>query len=313
MKRSIPKPFVGETSFLSESADAAPDENSFVQNHDKRAIIASQLSIPSENLSNRAKDGILPSQDVGSSSASLVDPLCSVVPCSISENICSSPAINHEDPVLPRHFDSTIECKKDNALGISPLHNVLAEGERIARQTANTKDSRNKVSRRFTSLSNYSKLLPSNMKFFTKESHQKRSFLIERNAELTCHETPFSNSEDTGRAGAELPVLNKENSPTFSVVVNHRTQRQFQASICSMYNFAEENPIVTAQPERTVKCLPSENLQWKLLKCKNQSAQKLPALKRVHFSERETNIPDNRKLRKVQTAPKPCKGNPESL
>ncbi|KAI3445176.1 hypothetical protein Pfo_001841 [Paulownia fortunei] len=302
VKHSIPEPFAGETSFLSESADVAPDENSFVQNHDKGAIIASQLSIPTENLSNRAKDGMLLSQDVRSSSTSLVDPLCSVVPCSISENICSSPAINHEDTDLPGHFNSTTECKKDNVLGIFPSNNVLAQGERIAMPIATIKESRNGVSRRFTSLRDYSKLLPSRTKFFKKDSHQKNSFLIDSNTELTFQE----NRKETVKSGAELPVLKKENSPTLSLLVNHRTQRHFQVPNCSIHNLAKENPIQTAPPESKSRCLPSENLQLALLQCKNQSAKKLPASKRVHFSEKETNILDNKKLRKVQTASKTC-------
>lgn len=303
MRCNIPEPFVGQTSFLSESAYTAPDVNSFMQNHGKQATIASQLSIPSENFSNRANDVMLLSQDVGSSSASLADPLCSVVPCSLPENLCSSPTINYGDPILP----ITIEYKKDGVLGAPSSHNMLAEGEKIDRQTADNNDSGNKVSRLSTSLRDYSMLLPSHTILFGTDSHQKSSFFIERSPKLTFQETSSSNREEAVKAGVELQVLNKENSVhTPSLLVNHRTEPHFRASICSKHNFTEENPIGTAQPESIVKHLPCENLQPKLLQCKNQSAPKLPAPKRVHYSERETDIPDNKKIRKSQTASKPC-------
>ncbi|KAG8391082.1 hypothetical protein BUALT_Bualt01G0150800 [Buddleja alternifolia] len=283
MKHRIRAPFAGETSFLSESADAAPDENSFVQNHDKEPIIASQLSMPSENFSNRAKYSIMHSQDVvRSSSASFVDPLCSVVPCSISEDICSSPAGNHDNKVLP-----TIE-HTEYVLGSSPSKNELAQAGRSATPIANIKESQHEVCRRFAPLSNYSKLLPSSVSSLGKDScHQKRSFLINSNPELTLQETPFTNYEETVKELAELPVFQKENSsPT---VVNRRTHQHFRASNCSTHNLAKENPCQTALQEGNLKCLPSENLQWGLLKCKNLGDQQFPAAKRVHFAERFQN------------------------
>ncbi|KAL8542464.1 hypothetical protein ACS0TY_003358 [Phlomoides rotata] len=302
-KHSIPKPFVGETSFFSESADTAPDENSFVQNCDKEAVISSQLSIPNENFSNRAKEVLL-SQDVRSSSASLVDPLCSFVPCSISEDICSTRATNHEDPALTTHLN-IIEHKKDNVLVTSPLDNMTAEGERMARQTADISDSRNKVFRQLTSLKNYS-TLPSHSKYSEKDDHRKRSLFIERIAELTFQETNHDNREETLKTGAELLVAIKENNPCVSVVLNHQTQCHLQASVSSTHNIFEKNPIGTAQPETSVKFLPHENLQLEVSQCTNQGAQKLPTLKRVRFSEKETNITDNKRIRKAQPTSKPC-------
>ncbi|CAL0333003.1 unnamed protein product [Lupinus luteus] len=81
----IPKFFVRETSFLSESADIVPDESSCVQKADPKCTSGSQLSMPSEGLHNKLDDCTLHSQDVvRCSSLSLIDPLCSVVPCSFS-------------------------------------------------------------------------------------------------------------------------------------------------------------------------------------------------------------------------------------
>ncbi|KAL6545938.1 hypothetical protein OROGR_009812 [Orobanche gracilis] len=268
VQRSIPKPFVCETSFLSESADAAPDENSFVQNHDKGAVIASQLSVPTENLYNRAMDEMLLSQDVRSSNTSLVDPLCSVVPCSI-ENICSSPAINYEKKVDPVHLDITTGIKT----------------------------SKNGGPERFTSLRDYSKLSLDHTKISRIDCHQKDSFLMERNTESNFQE----NREETVKVAAE--VSNKENTHIPSHLVNHRRESHFWASN-STDN--EETSIRTALPENKYQCRLSDNLHPTLLQNRTQSAQKLRSSKRVHFCEKETKISDRKKLRKVQTTSKTC-------
>ncbi|KAL0425412.1 UNVERIFIED_CONTAM: hypothetical protein Sradi_1076000 [Sesamum radiatum] len=305
VKHDILKPFAGETSFLSESADAAPDENSSVQNHDKGAIIASQLSMPSENFSNKANDRMVLSEDVvRSSSTSLVDPLCSVVPCSISEDICSSLAINHEDTAIHGSLNIMVECKKDNLLGISPSNNVPTEGEGIPVAIGNIKESRNGVSKRITLLKNYSKVLPSHSSFVKNNSHKQKSVLIDSNAELTLLETRFGNHEETVMGGADYPVSQKGNGATLPLVLNHREHCQLQAFSCSVHKLAEENPNQTALPESKMKCAP--NLQRLQLECKNQSAQTLTASKRVHFSEKEINISDKKNLQKEQTVSKTC-------
>lgn len=93
----IPKFFVRETSFLSESADIVPDQSSFVQKHNSMRGIGSQLSIPSESL-HKADEGILHSEDVvRCSNLSLDDPLCSVVPCSISSEQANSKTQSHPE------------------------------------------------------------------------------------------------------------------------------------------------------------------------------------------------------------------------
>ncbi|CBI35071.3 unnamed protein product, partial [Vitis vinifera] len=124
--KSIPKLFVGETSFLSESADVAPDENSFVPKNETSSKLASQSSIPFEGLCDKANEEILLSQ-VQSSSLSLVDPLCSVVPCSISlENDGSAIDQNQNDKEVDAEncFSPTLEVGKGDmmqrASGIFP-------------------------------------------------------------------------------------------------------------------------------------------------------------------------------------------------
>ncbi|XP_020534071.1 uncharacterized protein LOC105631645 isoform X2 [Jatropha curcas] len=94
--KGIPEFFNGETSFLSESAYAA-DENSCVQKHDSGSKIVYSSSIPFGDALDKAEEGILSSQEVRSSDQSLVDPLCSIVPCSISSENASVPLAQNQD------------------------------------------------------------------------------------------------------------------------------------------------------------------------------------------------------------------------
>ncbi|XP_008445957.2 uncharacterized protein LOC103488830 [Cucumis melo] len=82
--KTIPLMFVNETSFLSESADIAPDENSCVQRCESKFQVASQSSIHFGHLDEKGDDGLLIAEEIVKCSLSLVDPLCSFVPCSIS-------------------------------------------------------------------------------------------------------------------------------------------------------------------------------------------------------------------------------------
>ncbi|KAJ6346801.1 hypothetical protein OIU76_003474 [Salix suchowensis] len=105
--KSIPKFFVGETSFLSESADVAPDENSFVQKHETRSNISSQSSIPFEAFYDK--------QEVISSDLSMVDPLCSAVPCSISLENAISPSVQNNRKVDAENwFNSKTDIGMEN-------------------------------------------------------------------------------------------------------------------------------------------------------------------------------------------------------
>lgn len=89
--------FVTETSFLSESADIAPDESSCVQRCESKVQVASQSSVPFGHLDEKGDEGLLVSEDVVKCSLSLVDPLCSFVPCSISlDTDCVRQNLNEE-------------------------------------------------------------------------------------------------------------------------------------------------------------------------------------------------------------------------
>ncbi|XP_011020451.1 PREDICTED: uncharacterized protein LOC105122835 isoform X2 [Populus euphratica] len=151
--RSIPKFFVGETSFLSESADLAPDQNSFVQKHETRSNIGSQSSIPFEALHDK--------QEVISSDLSLVDPLCSVVPCSISLENAISPSVQNNRKVDAENcFNPKTDTGTDNFQKTSHLK---AEPVFMDSQTVPIimgKCSNAPVRRRVASLRTYSTLSP---------------------------------------------------------------------------------------------------------------------------------------------------------
>ncbi|KAK3422812.1 hypothetical protein EUGRSUZ_G03206 [Eucalyptus grandis] len=114
--RSIAKFFVHETSFLSESADIAPDENSVVQIGISTQE-ASQLKMACEGSCDKDNEGISFSQEiVKSSSLSSADPLCSFVPCSIS---AENDGLHHEPSQNCIDIDGEKFNDPDSELGLA--------------------------------------------------------------------------------------------------------------------------------------------------------------------------------------------------
>ena len=93
-RKNICNLFVRETSYLSESMDIVSDQNSAVHNnHTSNALESGKYY---EDLRNAASEGALISQVAAESSPSFVDPLCSMVPCSISVEI--------DDTIVPINY-----------------------------------------------------------------------------------------------------------------------------------------------------------------------------------------------------------------
>ncbi|XP_051134291.1 uncharacterized protein LOC127253651 isoform X2 [Andrographis paniculata] len=295
----IPKPFVQETSFFSESADAAPDDNSSVQNLNKGTIIASQLSIPSEHVSNRAKSGMLLSQDVvRSSSTSFVDPLCSVVPCSISEHACSSPAQNYEHRVSPGYLSLAVEQEEGNVVEAGPLNKAASEEDITDVPVVNkTKESEGEGIRPSASLRNHSKLLPRHTKNFKRDGHRKRLLPIHSNIGVTFGGTCCTNYEGTAKDSSD--ALQKLNSPTQTHGII-RIQRLLPSFDCPMHDLTEDNASQTALLKNKVKSPTGQDLQNLILQSKSYKSSP----KHVHFLEKETSNPNNKKHHKVQTLSK---------
>ncbi|GKV39663.1 hypothetical protein SLEP1_g47401 [Rubroshorea leprosula] len=159
--KSIPKCFAVETSFLSESADVAPDENSFVHKHESRPQIAADESVQFEGLHDQAEGGFSVSQDVKSTNVSLVDPLCSVVPCSISSEYAGSPLVqdpNCREANAQNCFSLTDDLGVGNFLRTSELNveSVYEKGQTLSPITGER--SAATVRRQLNSLKTYSTL-----------------------------------------------------------------------------------------------------------------------------------------------------------
>lgn len=134
--KTIPSMFVNETSFLSESADIAPDENSCVQRCESKFQVASQSSVQFDHLAEKGDDSLLVIEEVVKCSLSLVDPLCSFVPCSISlDTDCAGQNLNEGE-------DCMKEC----------LGTFVDVG-----------GSKPSIRRQLTSLKNYSTILPTHV------------------------------------------------------------------------------------------------------------------------------------------------------
>ncbi|XP_021774930.1 uncharacterized protein LOC110738805 isoform X2 [Chenopodium quinoa] len=82
-RNMLPKFFVGETSYLSESMDVFPDQSSIVH-HQHYCSKPVESGRPFEDSCKTVSEGAFVSQEVVKDSASFIDPLCSTVPCSIS-------------------------------------------------------------------------------------------------------------------------------------------------------------------------------------------------------------------------------------
>nr|XP_016470426.1 PREDICTED: uncharacterized protein LOC107792705 isoform X2 [Nicotiana tabacum] len=286
--KSIPKPFVGETSYFSESADIAPDQSSFVaQKQDERVIVASQLSIPFEGLRNRGKEMILLSQDIArSSNLSLDDTLCSVVPCSISSDHLSSPSAiyNHVKDEKQQRFGSTTECATKLQKN-SVLDNQVVHGKQLTTPKINREGMDHPVRREVTSLRTYS-VLPDNMTSSEKGYCFDTSFSFERTdvpmlkpvAQMTNKK---GNCDDTPREGNEFTVAMPTNTSS-PLILNPGSQCRFQVSKAFQYDFGMgKDRKQTREDQASIEC---------------------PKRKRVRFSETETEIQRRKEPKKSHVA-----------
>lgn len=157
----FPKFFAAETSVLSESALGASDEYSLVQANKTRSKTASQSIMPSNGTCNKSNEEISLSQDlVKASSLSTFDPLCSVVPCSISSE--NNEFHNGGNFIIP-----TSVCWKDNLLRNSDSPPIYDNGKRAVHINS-VEGSKTTILKQSTYLTNYSMLLPTDdMRFFS--------------------------------------------------------------------------------------------------------------------------------------------------
>lgn len=296
----------------------------------------SQSSIPFEGLHDKAVEVILHSQDVvRSSNLSLVDPLCSVVPCSIpSENVSCTKAQNlHYMETDPRKcFSPTTEPEMEN----SP------------RSTCPNTEFRGPVRRQLTSLKTYSMLVPENVATLNGDSlYHNQSFLSELKWEQlsfqknmgcirscdkrTCKDAPHCNSVTKYTAGIHNEgIRNEENCDTLEnrskvgkikkqkksdhgtaregsrflerkkpLILNHRMCRRLQACIPSLNNsIGETLPKEASIPGNVLKLQKNQKLRKTQSNCESSHDGHVPAEKRVRFTETDTQIKQKKNLQK---------------
>ncbi|KAH1046026.1 hypothetical protein J1N35_036810 [Gossypium stocksii] len=325
--KNITKCFAAETSFFSESADVAPDENSLVRKcANERSNIASDHSVHFEGLPDKVDEGIMVSQDVRSSYPSLVDPLCSIVPCSISSENAGTELGQNENSgegsarncpfssVGPQnentHIESIFETRQD-----------LPEfdGEYSA----------SKVRRQLTPLKIYSKVLHENdsilgsprlcvnqlTSLHLRDKNSGIRFCDKRNSEMSLAQS--SKPECTiGRDAEENIAVNNPDGegmndknyehpkdraqlqdwPSMgksSLILPQRMRQRLQAAkLLDCVSKANAEQIVAE--DVSVFHNSGNNIQGMQSECNND--MKVPARKRVHFSEIEVDFQKNKEL-----------------
>nr|XP_010323869.1 uncharacterized protein LOC101260553 isoform X3 [Solanum lycopersicum] len=290
--KSIPEPFVGETSYFSESADIAPDMSSFVaRKQDERVIVASQLSIPSEDLCKGKEMTLLSHDIVASSDLSLDDTLCSVVPCSISSDHLSSPSAiyNNVRDEKQQSFGPTTEYAT-NLQRNSVLDNLVVHGKQVTTPKINREGMQVPVRREVISLRTYS-VLAGNGISLEKGYCLNTSFSLGRNdapmlkpvGQMTNENGNFC---DTPRDGNEVTVSVPKNTSS-PLILNPRSRHRFQASKSFQRDFgSEKDRKQTTEDQAAIEC---------------------PKRKRVHFSATETEIQLGKEPRKSLVALKSCR------
>ncbi|KAK0592823.1 hypothetical protein LWI29_026052 [Acer saccharum] len=328
--KSIPKFYVNETSFFSESA---PDENSFVQKRETGSKITSQSSVRFEGSYKKADEGILISQDVSSSILSSVDPLCSVVPCSIS-------SMNTNSPLAEEHNDIEVNAEKqplevENWWRTTDLNVESFHGDRNHAPTFDRKSSETPVRRQLTLLKNYSTLLPKHDSNLERgRLYHNQSFLSEYDAELLPLELNMSRSlpfrsasncavgtgneeacntslirreaEETENHnkshGAELQfqTLKEGRSPR---ILNRRTRCRLHSSKLLVDNIiGKKGPKEAAEQETVTKLHQRNNSKNVLSECYNVLDTQAPARKQVHFMEVEVELQQNEDIQKPRSS-----------
>ncbi|KAM7267349.1 hypothetical protein ACFE04_009515 [Oxalis oulophora] len=286
--KRMPNYFVGETSFLSESTYVAPDENSAVQKIEAKCTLASQASVPFEGISEQDDGEILVSQEIViSSDQSLIDPLCSVVPCSISlENPNSHASQNQNVPLETGNcLGASFELREDITLSTSDMNIESAyEDGKIRQETANECDLA-PIRRHFNSLRTYSMLstkpdaiLPSTSTQVATNNKDREQNQIRNMVEETAGE-----SIPTNKPAVQVKPSRKCRPP---LIVHRRMWHRLRASKLRICNSSEKkNPNYTSPKETTSKLQKSD--------CGKLDVAEPHGRKRVRFSEVET-VPEHR-------------------
>ncbi|CAM8949097.1 unnamed protein product [Rhodiola kirilowii] len=155
-----------ETSSLSESIDV-PDKSSYVDGQESKLLTSAQAgtAVNVTALTNMIKDEMLISPEIAKHSSSpSIDPLCSVVPCSLLSDTPQSVQIGQLFQKVGEDLNKNVLCiasrDRDDSVNFTSELMVRVQGM----PTVNNKDSDIEVQKRSASLNKYSVLLPSQNK-----------------------------------------------------------------------------------------------------------------------------------------------------
>ncbi|XP_045823009.1 uncharacterized protein LOC123915806 isoform X2 [Trifolium pratense] len=331
---------VRETSFLTESADIVPDESSCVLKHDPKRAISSQLSMHCEGSHNKPDEGVLHSQDmVGCSSLSLIDPLCSVVPCSFaSEHDNYETHIGKENGT--ESFPPLIsDFEVDNCEKISDKNTTLDCRDERIKSTLDGKDTpitatemveqmSDKLTRvELTSLKTYSMILPNQD--------------VNQNCNLTPHQSIGVADASLGTRVSESPSASKHEDENRNEVnrrhlidqksiiqitddksdelkaseqtqekrspinLNHRTRHRLLGPKTAVNVISiEKNINQYGVPETFVQHQESNTLCKVQVECNKFPDGHVRVRKQVHFSDKVEELHQKRKLSKLESSHK---------
>ncbi|KAF9597803.1 hypothetical protein IFM89_021888 [Coptis chinensis] len=180
-----------ETSFISESVDIFPDENSLVKKQEVGPITASQSSVAYKGLCSTNTKIEFSQELMSSYNLSMADPLCSVVPCSISsEDANVNVGINKKrtEEETNKCLNPTLENGlEDVQLRTTGPHDEFGNGEGHVCKT-NNEDSVSTTQRKLASLKKYSMIMPWNTDSDTRSDYRILSLLKSGNSEFLAFE-----------------------------------------------------------------------------------------------------------------------------
>ncbi|XP_004514094.1 uncharacterized protein [Cicer arietinum] len=337
---------VNETSFLTESVDIVPDESSCVLKHDPKRTISSQLSMPCEGSHNKPDEGVLHSQDmVRCSSLSLIDPLCSVVPCSIASEHDNYKSLIDKDndteyfTPLVSDFEvnncqrisdknTTLECRDEKIMAILDGKDIPITTSEMVEQMSE------KLTRvEHTYLKTYSMILPNqdvnqNCNLTPLSTNQSIGGIDAASLGTRVSESPSpSKAADenkievnhqhlidqksiiqiTDDKSNELKASELTHGRSSPINLNHRTRHRLVGPKTDVNNYCiEKNIEQYVVPETVVQHQQNNNLNKVQVKGNKFLGGHVRVRKQVHFSDKVEELPQKRNLSKLESSHKRC-------
>lgn len=339
MTKCIPKLFVCETSFLSESADVSQNQNSVAQKTGTYIGATSEVNMFIHDSYDVANNCIRFSQEVvGSSSTPMADPLCSVVPCSIPNEINDT----LELPASRLSMDNSSDSSSGNLYKTTQERNELAKDS-----TEPEEDCHNQTGfrRSFLSLKTfsvlpsscetklentrfvpilpgYSGLIPS-MDFFKYNRRLTGKLCDEGTTAVACVKGDQLNNieHSTGKIMLTKSVSGECLNDAADLLLCEKQERKlphitddrkiplfpqafdYLARVCSQRN---EDKLVLTPPNALKVCQRKKILQMKL-RHNYLKIRQVPGRKRVRFSGVDIELPVGRHPGNISSAENQCK------